>query len=619
MMTALLSLPVAAGQRVEAVRVGDRDGVTRVVVDLSAAPDYRLFRLADPERLVIDLPDATLSREPDQSLFAGTPVRALRTGRQADGRLRLVLDLASAVTVRDFSLAPDRAAGRGYRLVLDLAAASSGEAIAAEPPTADVTTDVPAATPAGGEISKEIADARKPTAVAVNSEVGAAQPMANAEATPRQALQTRLPESNPSPADSSLMDVSFSGTWQHEWAWATEPNAAQKFESIIQPRWDIGFDNGASVTAILRLRGDTIGDLGPDANPPPSYSDVTRPWLNRAESELSLRELYVDFRWGRSDWRLGKQQVVWGQADGIKVLDVVNPQSFREFILDDFDDSRIPLWTANVTVPLGNTANLQLLWIPDTTYHELAELDTPFAFTTPRIIPDVPIAALRDPERPDNPWTDGDVGFALTGFAGGWDLSFNYLYHYLDTPILPVRLRQTAIGPLPVLEPGYERSHLVGGTASTVLGDVTLRTELAYSSDTFQPTSSLADSAVAGSPELSAVLGLDWAMNMDTLLSVQLFNSTLFDPVDAMGRDEHEQLVTLLYQQDFANAIWRFRGIGIHSINDADTQLQLRLSYWFTGDLQLWLGGDVFSGSRRGLFGQFDAQDRVLVGFEYGF
>ncbi|CAN0602642.1 unnamed protein product, partial [Ectocarpus sp. 12 AP-2014] len=214
--------------------------------------------------------------------------------------------------------------------------------------------------------------------------------------------------------------------------------------------------------------------------------------------------------------------------------------------------------------------SLQLLWIPDTTYHEFPEVGSPFEFTSRRIIPQVPITALKDADKPDNPFSDSDLGFALSSFVGGWDLSLNYLYHYLDAPILPVRIR----GPQWLqLEPEYGRSHLLGGSFSNAFGNLTFRGEIAYNTDSFQPTNTLVDGAVAGSAELSAVVGLDWAANIDTLVSAQFFNSYLFDHVDEMGRDEQEQMLTLLYQQDFANAAWRFRGIGIYSVNDGDSQL----------------------------------------------
>lgn len=409
--------------------------------------------------------------------------------------------------------------------------------------------------------------------------------------------------------------VDFSGTWQQEGAYATDRGKTQKFDALIQPRMDVSFGNGVSMTAIGRLRYDPVGDLGPSDRKPWNYSGASAPGYNSSKTHLALRELYIDVRAGFSDWRLGKQQVVWGQADGIKVLDVVNPQSFREFILDDFENSRIPLWMANVTTRIGN-ADLQLLWIPDTTYHELADFDSPFAPRSPRLLPPLPIVGIAEPNKPNNVFSDGDFGAALSGFGAGWDWSLNYLYRYLDQPVLPVDALPNG---MLLLAPEYRRSHLLGGSFSKAMGSMTLRGELAWNSDTYQPLASLQNRAVGETAEVSGVIGLDWAPSMDTLFSAQVFNSWLPDHSDLMQRDTHEQLLTLLYQQDFANATWRFRGIGLHSLNDGDSLLQLKLSYWFSSNLQLWIGADLFDGRRRGLFGQYDEEDRVLMGFEWGF
>ena len=74
-----------------------------------------------------------------------------------------------------------------------------------------------------------------------------------------------------------------------------------------------------------------------------------------------LRELYADtsaFGW---DFRLGKQQVVWGTADGIKLLDIINPTDFRELNQNAFEDSRIPVWMINTERYLDNGGNIQLI------------------------------------------------------------------------------------------------------------------------------------------------------------------------------------------------------------------------------------------------------------------
>ena len=61
----------------------------------------------------------------------------------------------------------------------------------------------------------------------------------------------------------------------------------------------------------------------------------------------ALREAYVDTT--VEDWsiRAGKQQVVWGTADGMKLLDMINPTDYSEMAQNQMEDSRIPVWMVN--------------------------------------------------------------------------------------------------------------------------------------------------------------------------------------------------------------------------------------------------------------------------------
>ncbi|RLA60483.1 MAG: hypothetical protein DRQ78_09470, partial [Epsilonproteobacteria bacterium] len=78
-----------------------------------------------------------------------------------------------------------------------------------------------------------------------------------------------------------------------------------------------------------------------------------------------LRELYIDTSFGDWDFRIGKQQVVWGKADGVKFLDIINPTDFREWGQNTMEDSRIPLWMLTAETDLGNNDSLQIVWVPD--------------------------------------------------------------------------------------------------------------------------------------------------------------------------------------------------------------------------------------------------------------
>lgn len=74
-----------------------------------------------------------------------------------------------------------------------------------------------------------------------------------------------------------------------------------------------------------------------------------------------FRELYADTEFAGWSGRFGKQQVVWGTADGIKLLDIINPTDFRELVQNTFEDSRIPIWMANVERDIGENSNIQFI------------------------------------------------------------------------------------------------------------------------------------------------------------------------------------------------------------------------------------------------------------------
>jgi hypothetical protein len=422
----------------------------------------------------------------------------------------------------------------------------------------------------------------------------------------------------PTATDSESELYRFSGIWNQEWAYSD--GGSQKFEALVEPRLDVAVSDGVDLTMKIRLRGDTVGDLGPSQRWPDNYSALSGPWYNTEHVQVILREMFFDIAADGIYWRLGKQATVWGQADGLKVLDVVNPQSYREFILDDFDDSRIPLWAVSMETSLGGDASLQLLWIPDTTYHETAEAGTPFFVTSPRLVPRTPPGPLRpqilDVDKPDDPFSDGDAGARLSGFVGGWDLTLNYLYHYHDLPVL---YRSSVGKGGEVIAPEYERNHLLGTTFSNAFGDLTLRGELAFNTDSFHVSDDRRQRRVSNSPELASVIGLDWQMTSDTLWSAQWFQSYLFDYDSATVRDESEHSLSLLFRSEFDNASWQLRVLTLYSINDNDSMLQVKLGHWFWSNLEVWVGTDLFFGSNEGLFGQFGGNDRLLLGFEYGF
>jgi len=121
----LLSLPLSAQHvDVRGARIWTAPDQTRLVVDTAAPVSHKIFPLDNPERLVIDIPDARLQDklptvEGDEPLLIG-----IRSGIREGDDLRLVLDLKQKVRAKSFLLQPNEQ--YGHRLVIDLVPAGKG-------------------------------------------------------------------------------------------------------------------------------------------------------------------------------------------------------------------------------------------------------------------------------------------------------------------------------------------------------------------------------------------------------------------------------------------------------------------------------------------------------------
>ncbi|MGZ8324981.1 MAG: N-acetylmuramoyl-L-alanine amidase [Rhodoplanes sp.] len=111
-----MTFPLATGARL----AGDQKQ-TRFVVDLSQKVDMRAFTLANPYRVIIDLPQIAFQLPPKTGERSRGLVKAFRFGLVMPGGSRIVVDTTGPVRVeRAFVL--DAADGLPARLVVDLAA-----------------------------------------------------------------------------------------------------------------------------------------------------------------------------------------------------------------------------------------------------------------------------------------------------------------------------------------------------------------------------------------------------------------------------------------------------------------------------------------------------------------
>ena len=125
------------------IRSGLHPQMTRVVVELTEKVAYEVFTLADPYRVVVDLPELVWQVRPQADIAKGL-IGNLRYGVFRPGTSRIVVDATGPVAVAVTLLPPGN--GGGHRLVLDLTAIDRASFLAAiRPPKPPPQTAPPSA------------------------------------------------------------------------------------------------------------------------------------------------------------------------------------------------------------------------------------------------------------------------------------------------------------------------------------------------------------------------------------------------------------------------------------------------------------------------------------------
>lgn len=133
-----------------------------------------------------------------------------------------------------------------------------------------------------------------------------------------------------------------------------------------------------------------------------------------------LRENYLDYSTGNWDFRLGRQNVVWGEMVGLFFADVVSARDQREFILPDFDQMRIPQWAARAEYFAGDF-HAEILWIPVASYDNIGKPGAEFYPNQP--VPPGFNAQYRQELRPERNANNMNYGLRLSTLKNGWDVS----------------------------------------------------------------------------------------------------------------------------------------------------------------------------------------------------
>ncbi|MCH8887659.1 MAG: DUF1302 family protein [SAR324 cluster bacterium] len=136
--------------------------------------------------------------------------------------------------------------------------------------------------------------------------------------------------------------------------------------------------------------------------------------LESREQEAELREAFVEGSLTENvDLKLGRQIVVWGKSDNIRITDILNPLDFREPGLTDLADLRLPLTMSRLGVFFGPWT-VSAIAIHEIRFDKAPVLGSDF----------YPLKTETAEAIPDDGGENTEYAFSLSGEFSGWDLAY---------------------------------------------------------------------------------------------------------------------------------------------------------------------------------------------------
>jgi hypothetical protein len=230
--------------------------------------------------------------------------------------------------------------------------------------------------------------------------------------------------------------------------------------------------------------------------------------LNNREKEAEFGESYIlGSITDKIDMRFGRQIIVWGKSDNIRITDVLNPLDLREPGLVDIEDLRLPVTMTRIDYYRGRY-NLSGFFLHEIRFNKGPAFGSDFFVGRQPPPPEV---------KPSSAAHNTEFAASLNGIFSGWDVAFYFADIFNKLPHQEIRADGQK-------ELKHARLKMFGSAFNIAIGNWLLKTEAAYL-DGFKFCNAPGESF----SRVDALVGFEYNGFHETTISVEIANRHLFE------------------------------------------------------------------------------------------
>ncbi len=341
--------------------------------------------------------------------------------------------------------------------------------------------------------------------------------------------------------------------------------------------------------------------------------NATHNALLKERTGFDLRESYLDHRKQNWGFRLGRQLVIWGVADGVRITDLVSPMDMTEFLAQDYDDIRMPVNALRFFV-FNEKMKLELLVVPTFEGYRLpADIRNPW-----NVLPKNTSQSFVWSEEGSSPklsFSNIEYGGKLSFALPGVDFSLASLHTWNKMPVITYRPTTTHVE----VSPQYYRMGFFGGDVSKPLGPFILRGEMAFNVDKhFSYKPETGNMAQKGFNTVNYLVGVDWYAPHEWTVMTQFSSESILGYENQIAQPHHNSLLTLNVSKKLLDNTLQFSNFTYFDLNHKGWYSRFTSSYDLNDHIRLSAGYDWFGGTE-GVFGMYKNNSEIWIRARYSF
>lgn len=377
---------------------------------------------------------------------------------------------------------------------------------------------------------------------------------------------------------------------------------------------------------------------------------------NVYETSAYVDTLYLRYYNTYFDMELGYLKPIWGNADGIHAIDVLNPLDYSNPFGTTYLESKISQQMLKFNIPVGSDSLIEIVYLPtfkgdhiplsgtwvptylaniEDTIRDMAygtaiaaaaagnptlTYDQLLAAVASDV--DMQLAAFDYELRFDESeyFTDSQVALRYTTTLNSMDIGLTYYYGFLRQPTIDLDDVMESLA----LNLVYNRVQTIGFDIAAQVGSFNLKGEVGYN----LTEDIKGDDSGINNNSLKYVLGFDINLPLNNInlliqgVGTTILNSSEIEMMDS-GYSADNEYTTISFMgrlsDNYLNETLYVEITGAYYLFDNDFMVKPKATYNFGDNTQFYVEYLLLEGEETTTFGQYNGNDTLKIGFDYTF